>query len=48
MSKEPGNILGHDFAGIIEEVGAEVRTGLRRVGERVAGSVHGGETIESS
>lgn len=41
MSKEPGNIVGHDFAGIVEEIGADVRPGTRKIGERVTGSVHG-------
>jgi NADPH:quinone reductase-like Zn-dependent oxidoreductase len=48
MSKEADNIVGHDFAGIVEEVGAEVRPGTRKVGERVAGSAHGGKSVLSS
>ncbi|KAH7099517.1 dehydrogenase [Auriculariales sp. MPI-PUGE-AT-0066] len=34
-------IAGCDFAGVVEEVGSEVPTQLRKVGERVAGAVHG-------
>ncbi|KAJ7782240.1 chaperonin 10-like protein [Mycena maculata] len=37
-----GNILGCDFAGTVVEIGAEVSAGLRKMGERVAGAVHGG------
>ncbi|KAJ7910296.1 chaperonin 10-like protein [Mycena leptocephala] len=38
----PGNILGCDFAGIVVELGLEVPIDLRKIGERVAGVVHGG------
>jgi NADPH:quinone reductase-like Zn-dependent oxidoreductase len=40
--KRAGAVSGCDFAGIIEEIGSNVPQGLRSVGERVAGMVHGG------
>lgn len=43
-----GVVVGHDFTGVIEEIGPEVPEGLRSVGERVAGFLHGGESIMSS
>jgi NADPH:quinone reductase-like Zn-dependent oxidoreductase len=45
LAKEPNHIVGHDFAGIVEEIGEEVRHNTRKVGERVAGSVHGGNIM---
>lgn len=35
-------VVGHDFAGTIEEIGPELPAGLRELGERVAGFVRGG------
>ena len=35
-----GNIVGCDFAGIVEELGPETQTDLK-VGDRIAGFVHG-------
>ncbi|KAJ7510403.1 dehydrogenase [Mycena galericulata] len=40
-------ISGHDFAGRIETLGEDVPTGLRYVGERVAGFVNGGVDQET-
>ncbi|KAJ7841308.1 zinc-binding oxidoreductase ToxD [Mycena olivaceomarginata] len=37
-----GVISGHDFAGRVEAIGAEVAAGVRFVGERVAGFLNGG------
>ena len=34
-----GGIIGHDFAGTVEELGLEVSAGVRTVGERVGGFV---------
>jgi NADPH:quinone reductase-like Zn-dependent oxidoreductase len=45
LAKESDHIVGHDFAGIIEGIGSEVLQGTRKIGERVAGSVHGGKFI---
>ncbi|KAF7348026.1 GroES-like protein [Mycena sanguinolenta] len=42
LHTRPGNILGCDFAGTVAEIGTEVPKGLRNIGERVAGIVHGG------
>jgi NADPH:quinone reductase-like Zn-dependent oxidoreductase len=42
-----GVVCGHDFAGRIESIGADVPTGLRHIGERVAGFVNGGNDEES-
>lgn len=39
-----GNIAGCDFSGTVEQIGAEVTAGLFKVGDRVAGWVHGGES----
>jgi NADPH:quinone reductase-like Zn-dependent oxidoreductase len=44
LNKRPGNILGCDFSGTVVEIGKEVPAGLRDVGERVAGCVHGGKS----
>ncbi|KAJ6570171.1 dehydrogenase [Mycena vulgaris] len=41
-----GVVCGHDFAGRIVALGAEVPAGLCRVGERVAGFVNGGVNAE--
>lgn len=38
-------VLGHDFAGIVEEIGPDVPHGLRKVGERIAGFLNGCEFI---
>ncbi|KZS98656.1 GroES-like protein [Sistotremastrum niveocremeum HHB9708] len=35
-------VCGCDYAGIVEEVGKDVPASLRKVGERVAGYLHGG------
>ncbi|KAI0322793.1 dehydrogenase [Amylostereum chailletii] len=37
-----GAIVGCDFSGIVQYIGPEVPVGLRTIGERVAGFVHGG------
>ncbi|EJD00001.1 dehydrogenase [Fomitiporia mediterranea MF3/22] len=36
-----GNVVGCDFAGIIEELGSEIPLDSHKVGDRVAGIVHG-------
>jgi NADPH:quinone reductase-like Zn-dependent oxidoreductase len=38
-----GLVLGHDFAGTVEEIGPDVPSGLRKIGERVAGFINGCE-----
>jgi len=38
----PNVIVGCDFVGFVEDIGAGVPDGLRHIGERVAGFVHGG------
>ncbi|KAI0058897.1 GroES-like protein [Artomyces pyxidatus] len=43
-----GAVLGLDFAGVVEEVGADVPETVRHVGERVCGFVHGGTTHRGS
>ncbi|KAL5513440.1 hypothetical protein ACEPAH_3839 [Sanghuangporus vaninii] len=40
-SPTTGNVVGMDFAGTIEELGSEVPAGKFKVGDRVAGMVHG-------
>lgn len=40
-----GNIIGADFSGIISEIGPDVDKGLRYIGERVSGLVHGGRAV---
>ncbi|KAI0057242.1 dehydrogenase [Artomyces pyxidatus] len=40
--KRAGAVAGCDFAGTVEEIGPDVEPGVRTVGERVAGFVHGG------
>lgn len=40
--KARGNVLGCDFAGLIVEIGPDVPSGLRTIGQRVAGLTHGG------
>ncbi|KAJ7354453.1 chaperonin 10-like protein [Mycena albidolilacea] len=42
LHTQSGNILGCDFAGTIVQIGTDVPAGLRKLGERVAGVVHGG------
>ncbi|KZT12690.1 GroES-like protein [Laetiporus sulphureus 93-53] len=42
LHPQPGNVIGCDFAGVVVMIGSHVPEGLRRVGERVAGVVHGG------
>ncbi|KAF8192402.1 dehydrogenase [Mycena galopus ATCC 62051] len=42
LHTRPGNILGSDFAGTVVALGMDVPTDLRKLGERVAGFVHGG------
>jgi len=34
--------VGHDFAGVVEEIGPDVRDNIRFIGERVAGFIRGG------
>jgi len=41
-AKKTGAIVGCDFAGTVAEIGPDVPEGVRKVGERVAGFVHGG------
>ncbi|PPQ73131.1 hypothetical protein CVT26_014953 [Gymnopilus dilepis] len=41
LHKQPGNIVGSDFAGIVISLGSAVPPELRKVGERVAGAVRG-------
>ena len=38
-----GGIAGNDFAGVVEELGQDVPEGARKVGERVAGMIKGGQ-----
>lgn len=38
-----GNVVGCDYAGVVEELGPEASADLK-VGDRVCGFVHGGET----
>jgi NADPH:quinone reductase-like Zn-dependent oxidoreductase len=38
----PGAIVGCDYSGTVEQVGAAVRNGLK-VGDRVMGLIHGSE-----
>ncbi|KAI0050805.1 dehydrogenase [Auriscalpium vulgare] len=38
-----GAVLGLDYAGVVEEIGADVPVGLRYVGERVCGFVKGND-----
>ncbi|KAI5120953.1 hypothetical protein M0805_001658 [Coniferiporia weirii] len=38
----PRTIMGCDYSGIVEELGSEVFDGTLKVGDRVAGFVHGG------
>ncbi|THV03079.1 dehydrogenase [Dendrothele bispora CBS 962.96] len=38
-----GLVIGHDFAGVVEEIGPDVPTGVRKIGEHVAGFVRGGQ-----
>jgi len=40
-----GLVIGHDFAGIVEEIGSDVLLGVRKIGERVAGFVRGGQPL---
>jgi NADPH:quinone reductase-like Zn-dependent oxidoreductase len=42
-----GGIVGHDFAGVVEEIGPDVPAGVRTVGERVAGFIGGGQFLLS-
>ncbi|KAJ7454761.1 dehydrogenase [Mycena latifolia] len=42
-----GVVSGHDFAGRVETLGADVPAGARHVGERVAGFVNGGVDKET-
>ncbi|CAA7270506.1 unnamed protein product [Cyclocybe aegerita] len=41
LHKQPGNIVGSDFAGTVVALGSAVPESLRRPGERVAGAVRG-------
>ncbi|THH17162.1 hypothetical protein EW146_g3605 [Bondarzewia mesenterica] len=41
-AKRCGMVLGCDFSGLVEELGPDVPEGIRKVGERVAGFLHGG------
>jgi NADPH:quinone reductase-like Zn-dependent oxidoreductase len=43
--KRAGSVSGCDFSGIVEEIGPNVPPGLRLIGERVAGFVHGGKSL---
>lgn len=45
VNKVPGNIVGCDFSGVVVELGAEVDSRVRKIGERVAGFIHGGELL---
>ncbi|KAI0057238.1 dehydrogenase [Artomyces pyxidatus] len=42
FGKRAGAVSGCDFAGTVEEIGPDVEPGVRTIGERVAGFVHGG------
>ncbi|KZT64509.1 GroES-like protein [Daedalea quercina L-15889] len=42
LHQKSDNVLGCDFAGTVAEVGPEVPSTMRRVGERVAGFIQGG------
>ncbi|TFY70232.1 hypothetical protein EVG20_g2769 [Dentipellis fragilis] len=39
--KRAGAVVGCDYTGVVEEVGPDVPAGLWKIGERVAGMVHG-------
>ncbi|KAG7442717.1 dehydrogenase [Guyanagaster necrorhizus] len=41
-----GLVIGLDYAGIVVDIGPDVPTGQRYVGERVAGFINGGKTKE--
>ncbi|KZV92707.1 GroES-like protein [Exidia glandulosa HHB12029] len=43
-----GAVSGCDFAGVVEAIGPDVPAGLRTVGERVAGIVHGSNVLRPS
>lgn len=36
--------MGHDFAGVVEEIGPEVPEGMWTIGQRVAGLVFDGQS----
>lgn len=42
MHKQQGYVVGCDFSGTIVDIGSDVSSGLRKIGERVAGFVNGG------
>lgn len=42
MHKHKGYVIGCDFSGTVVSIGSAVPAGLRKIGERVAGFVHGG------
>ncbi|KZW01309.1 GroES-like protein [Exidia glandulosa HHB12029] len=43
-----GAVSGLDFAGVVEAIGPDVPPGLRTIGERVAGMVHGANVLNHS
>ncbi|TDL22508.1 GroES-like protein [Rickenella mellea] len=43
-----GAVIGDDFAGIVEELGSDIPEGTQKIGDRVAGFVHGVSTANGA